>query len=157
MGETNIGEDDMAVIDEIHIHNQRLIELSNVLTYLLRERAMCETETACALLFDALGKIDEHMKMVDHLCQGLLVDKEQKAHNMAESFISGERGLKRIIAQYKKTWCTNNGQDHWVSDHEQFTRDTEELFATVLSRIQDENEHLYPHARKGKAKDKSAA
>jgi len=137
----------MAVFEDIHVHNHRLMELSNVLMYLLRERAMCDTETANSLFCETLNKIDEHLEMVDRLYPKLLNTKETKAHNAAKSFMSGEIELKRIIADYKKAWFAKHRQELRISDHSQFIKDTGELFDIVLSRIQDETEHLYPLVR----------
>ena len=137
----------MATLDELNIQNHKLTESANVLVYLLQERAMCDTETACGLLYGFLKQFDEHLKLVDSLYQGLLTDKDQKVNNTAGMFMSGERELRRIINQYTDKWCRKDRQELRVADHKLFTRDTLELFGIVLSRIQDETEHLYPLVR----------
>lgn len=147
----------MATFDDLNRQNHKLTELSNVLLYLFQDRAMCDTETACTLFYSFMDKFNEHMGLVDHLYQGLLSDKEQKVNNTAQLFMSGEQELKRIIAQYKKKWCDKSRKELKLADHERFMKDTEELFEMVLSRIQDETEHLYPLVREIRGDSKTAA
>ncbi|MGB5606679.1 MAG: hypothetical protein WBN51_09160 [Gammaproteobacteria bacterium] len=147
----------MATFDELNTQNHKLTELSNVLLYLFQDRAMCDTETACTLFYNFMDKFNEHMGLVDHLYQGLLSDKEQKVNNTARLFMSGEQELKRIITQYTKKWCKKNRQELRLADHDRFTKDTEELFQMVLSRIQDETERLYPLVREVQGSSKTVA
>ena len=134
-------------LEEIHIHNHKLVELSNVVNYLLQERSMCDTEIANSLFCETLGKIDEHLKMVDGMYAALLSQQDAQAHRTAQMFLSGERELKLIIGEYKKTWFAKNRPELHVGDYQQFIKDTEELFEIVLSRIEDETEKLYPLLR----------
>lgn len=147
----------MATFDVLNKQNHKLTELSNVLLYLFQDRSMCDTETACTLFYNFMDQFNEHMGLVDHLYQGLLSDKQQKANNMARLFMSGEQELKRIIAQYTKKWCKKTRQELKVADHERFMKDTEELFEMVLSRIQDETEHLYPLVREVRGGSRTVA
>ena len=137
----------MANFDELNYQNHKITELSNVLLYLFKDRAMCDTETACSLFYNFLDRLNEHLGQVDQFYQGLLSDKEQKVNNTARLFMSGEQELKRIITQYKKKWCKKSRNELKVADHEAFIQDTQEMFEMVLARIQDETEHLYPLVR----------
>ena len=147
----------MANFDELNDQNHKISELSNVLLYLFQDRAMCDTETACSLFYNFLDRLNEHLGQVDQFYKGLLSDKEQKVNNTARLFMSGEQELKRIIAQYKKKWCQKSRQELKVSDHEAFRKDTQEMFDMVLSRIQDETEHLYPLVRKQQSQSRTVA
>ena len=146
----------MANFDELNLQNDELTELSNVLMYLFQDRAMCDTGTACTLFYNFMDKFSEHMGLVDRLYKGLLSDKEQKVNNTARLFMSGEQELRRIITQYTKKWCNKSRKELNVADHENFKKDTEELFGMVLSRIQDETEHLYPLVREVSGKSRTA-
>ena len=137
----------MPPFDELHMQNHKLIETSNVLLYLFQERAMCDTETACNLLYNFMDAINEHLGLVDSLYQGLLADNNMVANNTARQFMSGEQELKRIIARYAKSWCMKNRQQLKVYDHEKFKLETQALFKMVLTRIQNETELLYPLVR----------
>ena len=137
----------MTIISELHLQNHKLTESSNVLLYLLKERAMCDTETSCELLFGFIKNMNEHLVLVDSLYKDLLSDKSSTSNNTARMFMSGEHELKRIIAQYTKKWCKKNGNQLRIADHDSFKQETQDLFEMVLSRIQDETEHLYPLVR----------
>ena len=118
---------------------------------------MCDTETACTLFYNFMDKFNEHMGLVDRLYQGLLADKEQEVNNTARLFMSGEQEIKRIIGQYTKKWCKKSRHELKVADHEKFTKDTEELFNMVLSRIQAETERLYPLVRETQGETRTVA
>ena len=137
----------MTVLSELHLQNHKLVESSNVLLYLLKERAMCDTETSCELLFDFIKKMNNHLVLVDSLYKDLLSDKSTTANNTARMFMSGEQELKRIIAQYTKKWCKKSSNQLRIADHDKFKQETQDLFEMVLSRIQDETERLYPLVR----------
>ena len=137
----------MATIEEINLHNHKVIDTSNVLMFLLDKREMCDNETCIHLLYRFLDQLDEHLKLVDGLYQGMLGDKNSTANQMAEKFMSGEVELKRIINDYRTNWCRKGRKEIKVHNHESFMHDTEELFGLVHSRIQDEVEHLYPLVR----------
>ena len=147
----------MATFDELNLHNHELTELSNVLLYLLQDRSMCDTATACDLLCKFMGTFNKHMGLVGHLYQGLLADELEKANNTARLFMSGEQELKRIIAQYARKWCVNCRSGLMVADHEQFMQETKALFSMVLSRVKDETEHLYPLVREIRGETRTAA
>ena len=137
----------MTIISELNLQNHKLTESSNVLLYLLKERAMCDTETSCELLFGFIKNMNDHLVLVDSLYKDLLSDKSSTANNAARMFMSGEHELKRIITKYTKKWCTKNNNQLRIADHDSFKQETQELFEMVLSRIQDETEHLYPLVR----------
>ena len=147
----------MTAFEELNSQNHKLIESSNVLMYLLKERSMCDTDIACNLLYGFIDKLNDHMGVVGSLYQALLNDNDQGTNNTARMFISGDQELKRIIKQYTKKWCMRNHKQLKIADHDMFTRDTIDLFELVLTRIQDETEHLYPAVRKTREKSKEAA
>ena len=147
----------MPAFEELHSQNHKLIESTNVLAYLLQERSMCDTETACNIFYNFIDSLNHHMAMVDGLYQALLSDKESSTNNTARMFMSGEQELKRIINQYVKKWCVKKRQELKIADHDQFKRDTEYLFELVHTRLQNETEHLYPLVKKIKETQKQAA
>ena len=44
----------MVTYDELNTQNHKITELSNVLRYLLADRAMCDTEATCKLFYEYL-------------------------------------------------------------------------------------------------------
>ena len=147
----------MVSFEEIHTQNHRLIESSNVLMYLLNERSMCDTEIGCNLLFSFMDNLNHHLGSIDGLYPDLLNDKSSSTNNTARMFMSGEQELKRIIHKFTKKWCVKNRQQLKISDHDQFKRETIELFELVLTRIQNETEHLFPLVKLTREKSEKAA
>jgi len=128
---------------ELNEQNHKITELSNVLSYLINERSMCDTEVSCELFFRYVELVKEHLETEEReLYQLLLMDDDNDARNTGRKFLSGSSEIKRVFGQYLKRWC--KGKELRIRDHEAFIRDTREIFALVIRRIDDEIVHLYP-------------
>jgi hypothetical protein len=148
----------MVTFEQLHDQNHKITELSNVFTYLIQDRSMCDTRIACDVFFDYWRNVREHVELVDRqLCGKLISHPDQTVKNTANRFLSGSSEIKRIFADYLKHWCSEQKKALNIDNHEAFVKETEEMFAFVLDRIQRETEHLYPLIRKLEADDKRAA
>ena len=87
----------MITFDELNSQNHQITELSNVLLYLLKDRSMCDTDTACSLFFSYMDKVRDHLAVVDQLYTTLLQDQRQEVHKVANNFMSGEQEIKKIM------------------------------------------------------------
>ena len=139
----------MITYKDLNEQNHRITELSNVLQYLLRDRAMCDTDTCCNLFGNYMALVQEHIDTVDkNMYSDLLASPDDKVNNVAKNFMSGSVEVKKILKTFGKQWCpTKNSNDLKIKDHDQFLSAIDELFDIVLQRIQDETEHLYPLVR----------
>ena len=147
----------MVTFADLHAQNHKITELSNVFLYMIRDRAMCDTEVTCGLFFDYTKKVREHIELVDQqLCGRLISHPDQAVKNTANRFLSGSAEIKRIFGSYLKDWCSEKNKKLNVLDHERFVEDTNQMFALVLERIQRETEHLYPLIRKLEVTDLAA-
>lgn len=148
----------MADFKRCHEQNHKITELSNVFLYLIRERAMCDTECARTLFFEYISHVREHMEVVDaQLCGRLIQSQDRTMANTADRFLSGSMEIKRIFAAYLRDWCDERKRDLRIGDHDAFVKDTNQMFGLVLDRIQRETEHLYPLVRKLDSAQKLAA
>ena len=148
----------MVSFDELFAQNHKITELSNVFLYLIKDRAMCDTDIACDVFFSYVEKVREHIELVDKkMYKALLASPDQSVNNVADRFMAGSQEIKKIFANYLKTWSKERTKDLVIRDHEAFLKDTEEMFDLVLDRIQRETEHLYPLVRKLRADAMSAA
>ena len=139
----------MVAFAQLHDQNHKITELSNVFLYLVRDRAMCDTDVACNVFFDLTNLVKEHTELVDReLCGKLISHPDQVVRNTADRFLSGSTEIKRIFASYVKDWCAQTRRALTISDHPTFVEDTEQMFGLVMDRIQRETEHLYPLIRK---------
>ena len=119
---------------------------------------MCDTACACDLFFEFKERVREHIELVDQkLCGKLISYPDQTIKNTADRFLSGSTEIKKIFSDYVKDWCSDKDRTLTISDHDAFVKETQEMFALVLDRIQRETEHLYPLIRKLGDGDKLAA
>ncbi|WP_295885072.1 hypothetical protein [uncultured Thiohalocapsa sp.] len=139
----------MTAFSKLHAQNHKITELSNVFLYLVQNREMCDTETACDVFFEYTGKVKEHIELVDReLCGKLISYPDQTVKNTADRFLSGSTEIKRIFNRYLKDWCNESSRRLTIRNHGEFLSETEQMFGLVLDRIQRETEHLYPLIRK---------
>jgi hypothetical protein len=130
---------------ELHQQNHKITELTNILEHLLGDRSLCDSQITCDLFFDYVKAVKEHLAVTDSaMYSKLLGSGDQKMSNVANRFMGGSREINRIFSGYLKRWCKLKSKKLVIGEYDAFMRDTEEMFAMVLDRIQDETEHLYP-------------
>lgn len=140
----------MISYEELNTQNDKITELSNVLTVLIKDRSICDSETCCNIFYNYMDKVNNHMQIVDtNLYTDLLGHSSSEANNTATNFMAGSQEIKKIMNAYVKKWCDK--KCHGLSigaKHDLFLKDTDDMFEMILNRIQNEMEHLYPMARK---------
>ena len=137
----------MTTYDELNKQNHDITELSNVLSRLVVDRAICDTKISCELFYRYVEKVTEHLNLVDKSYSILLSSPDPKAGGVANQFMAGSQELKRIFSQYQKRWCSPKSEALKIKDHDLFYAEVQDLFNMVLKRIQDETEKLYPLIR----------
>jgi len=140
----------MISYEELNAQNHRITELSNVLSVLLTDRSLCDSDTCCKLFYNYMDEVNSHMHDVDaNLYTDLLKNKSQDINNVANNFMSGSQEIKKIMNRFVSKWCDKRGKALNIgAKHERFVKETEDMFNMILNRIQDETEHLYPMIRK---------
>jgi len=139
----------MITYEELNQQNHRITELSNILRYLLKDRALCDTGSCCELFYSYMDLVHEHIDTVDRdMYSDLLKSPDEKINNVAKNFMSGSVEIKKILRGFTKRWCPSKSKDILkIKEHDKFLNDTNELFDFVLQRVLDETEHLYPLVR----------
>ena len=139
----------MVTYKELNEQNHRITELTNVLSYLFKDRAMCDTDSCCTLFQNYVTLVQQHIDTVDkNMYSDLLGRPDEKVNNVAKNFMSGSVEVKKILRDFEKHWCpVKNKGELKIKDHPKFLNATDELFEIILQRIQDETEHLYPLVR----------
>ena len=133
----------MISFEELTEQNHKIAELSKVLSYIIEDRAICDTDVTCDLFFDFADRVKEHLDVEEReLYQALLIHHEKSVNNTAHRFLSGSTAIKQVFKQYLKRWCSNKSLR--IRDHQLFVKDTNEMFELIQQRILDETEHLYP-------------
>ena len=143
----------MISYDNLNEQNHKITELSNVLSMLIEDRLICDSEVCSRLFYEYLGNVASHMQEIDsNLYLDLLQHPSKEVNNVANNFISGSQEIKRIMSRYEKKWC-NRGKNGITigAKHERFLQETTEMFDMILDRVQNEMEHLYPLVRQIKS------
>lgn len=139
----------MISYEELNTQNHKITELSNVLSVLIKDRSICDSETCSTIFFNYMDHVNGHMQNVDsNLYTDLLGNSSIEAKNTANNFMSGSQEIKKIMNTYARKWCDK--KNHALSigaKHDLFLKETDEMFEMILNRIQDEMEHLYPMVR----------
>ena len=139
----------MITYEELNTQNHKITELSNIISILIKDRSICDSDTCCKLFYNYIDRVNEHMHDVDsNLYADLLKHSSSEINNTAKNFMSGSQEIKRIMNTYVKKWCNKSRHDLSIGkNHEKFIQATDEMFEMVLNRIQDETEYLYPTIR----------
>lgn len=123
--------------------NQYLMELSQVLNHLIKDRSLCNTNITQELFLDYIGKVKTHIDAEEKvLYSSLLLHEQSKVKNTALMFLAGSQEVNRIFSRYSKRWCKN--PELRLKKHARFVAETEEMFELIHRRIQSEKEKLYP-------------
>lgn len=148
----------MISFEELHLQNHKITELSNVFLYLIRDRSMCDTDIACDVFFTYVEKVKEHLEIVEkQMYKKLLGSPDQTIRNKADRFKSGSSEIKKIFTSYMNKWSSRHKRELMIKEHEQFIKETEEMFAMILELILRETEHLYPLVREVVKNERLAA
>ena len=147
----------MITFEELNAQNHEITELTNVLSYLLADRGMCDTDVCCDLFYRYGDRVKSHLDMVDHTYTPLLSNPDREVNKTAGNFMGGSQEIRRIFSQHMKKWCEKRKHALHISSHKDFYEETRELFDLILDRIQDETEHLYPLIREVKGDSQRAA
>ena len=140
----------MISYQELNAQNDKITELSNVLSVLLKDRSICDSETCCKILYNYMDHVNNHMQIVEsNMYPDLLSNSAQDAKNTASNFMGSSQGVKHIMSNYVKRWCDKKQHALSIgSKHDEFIQETDDMFNIILTRIQDEAENLYPMVRR---------
>lgn len=148
----------MTTYDDLHAQNHNITELTNVLTALMSERILLDTDITCELFFRYVDEVKTHLDVTDRsLYTKLLTHSDAQVNKTANQFMSGSQEIKRMFDKYLKKWCKLNNRSLAVKNYDDFVKETDEIFSLVLDRIQDETEKLYPVVRRISGEEIKAA
>ena len=140
----------MISYQELNAQNEKITELSKVLSILLKDRSICDSETCCKMFYNYMDHVNQHMQLVESdLYPSLLNDSTPGAKNTVSNFLGSSQGVRHIMSDYVRKWCNKKQQGLLIGqNHDDFIKDTDDMFESILNRIQDETENLYPMVRK---------
>lgn len=135
----------MALTTSLHQQVHNITELSNVLDTLIKDRVLCDSDITCELFFRYVDAVEKHLKSTEsQLFAQLLISSDSRQNKVVDQFMSGSHEIKSIFSDYTKKWCKKDQLR--IRDHDDFKKESREMFDLVLRRLQDETENLYPLA-----------
>ena len=136
----------MVSFKELNEQNHKIAERSKIILYMIQDRAICDSDVTCDLFFDLTDRIKKHMDVEEReLYKKMLTHSDPKIKKVADNFLSGSAEIKRVFKQYMKRWCHNKHLR--IKNHDQFVKETNELFEIIQIRIINETEKFYPVVR----------
>ncbi len=98
-------------------------------------------KTAYQMVCGLAEKVRDHLAEEDKgLYPSLLIHQDPTVKSIAWGFISGEKPLRKTFDDYHKKWLKNCD----FNFTEEFVAETNEMFAMLLSRIEREENILFP-------------
>lgn len=131
----------MIPVEELRSENDAIKDLSNVLSNLVTNHSLRTNSIFCELLQRFQDKLDAHLKHEARSIYPTLLNHDDKhIKQIANAFLSNTHELERILSKYVKRWC------HQITteNHEEFEKETLDMFRLVNERIQMEESHLFP-------------
>ena len=145
----------MIPFDQLNSDNHQISELSKVLSVLIEDREICDTQIVCDLFERYTEKVMNHMDTEDKvLYSKMLSHPDRNVNATASRFLEGSKEIKRIFRQYTQKWCAHGLH---IYNHDLFLKETREMFQLVQDRILKVSEELYPMARRIEAEALSAS
>ena len=136
----------MVPFDDLNAQNHKIAETSKVLSTLIQDRELCDTDIAYELFGRYTDGVNAHMEFNDKYVYAILLNHSDRSINAtANKFLEGGREIKKLFRSYCKSWCPNGLM---INDHQRFIDETCAMFNLVWDRIQAESEELYPLVRK---------
>lgn len=136
----------MVSFKELNEQNHKIAERAKIILYMIQDRTICDTDVTCDLFFDLTERVKNHLDIEEReLYKDLLTHQDNNIKQTAENFLSGSAEIKRVFKQYLKRWCHNKNLR--IKNHEQFVKETDEIFTMIQDRIISETEKFYPVVR----------
>ena len=131
---------------EFQKENHQILELQNVLSELVDKEQLLQNSIFCNLLEQFSQSVSDHLNHEDRSIYAELLNHDDKQVNeLASQFITNTHELKRLMMNFVRRWCNASKQSN---DHDAFVGEVKEIFDLVDSRIDLENNRLFPAIEK---------
>ena len=133
----------MSATDSFRKQHGELLAVAGEIGKLLDPAALAKNATQARMLLSNLaGKLKVHLAMEDQtLYPRLMQDPDAKVSGMARRFAEEMGGIAEVFGGYMGRWPTSK---EIQEAPQQFVVDTKKLFAALSTRIERENNQLYP-------------
>lgn len=138
----------MLPFEQLNQQTHEIRELSKVLSVLIEDREICDTQITCDLFMRYSAKVKSHLELEDTTLYGMLLSHHDRKMNAVGSrFVEGSREINRIFDSYIRRWCSKGTEGLKIFNHDMFVKETKEMFNLIADRTISEVEELYPAVR----------
>ncbi|TNG00358.1 MAG: hypothetical protein EP297_03895 [Gammaproteobacteria bacterium] len=132
----------MIPLAEFRSENNEILDLCRVVNVLIIDYELRKNPVVCELLDRFLDRVDAHIMHEDRSIYGdLLAKHTAEANKLASHFLGNTQELKRVMKDYKKSWCK---ADYEKEKHEGYVKETQSIIKLVCDRIDFENHKIFP-------------
>ncbi|MCU7837474.1 MAG: hypothetical protein KZQ83_19815 [gamma proteobacterium symbiont of Taylorina sp.] len=136
----------MVTFEEISQHNHKILERINIISYMIKDRTICDSDVTCDLFFDLMDRIKSQMDIEEReLYKDMLTHSDHAIKTTADNFLSGAAEIRRVYKHYMKRWCHNKNLR--IKNHDNFVQETDDFLDLIQLRIIDKTEKFYPVVR----------
>jgi hemerythrin-like domain-containing protein len=133
----------MAATDSFRKQHGELLAVAGEIGKTLDPAQLAKDATQARTLLSSLaGKLKVHLAMEDKtLYPRLMQDPDPKVSGLAKRFADEMGGIAEVFGGYMERWPSGRAIQEAP---QQFVADTKKLFAALATRIERENNQLYP-------------
>ncbi len=133
----------MARTDSFRRQHDDILKTAGELGALLNASALqTNSQPATSLLMKLAGQLKVHLAMEDNsLYPKMLSSDDEKVKVMAKNFMDEMGGIAVAFTSYVDKWKVHGAIQ---SDSSGFIKDTNGIFAALTTRVDKENNKLYP-------------
>ena len=136
----------MITFQEINHQNHKILERINIISYMIKDRTICDSDVTCDLFFDLMDRIKSQMDVEEReLYKDMLTHNDSTIKTTADNFLSGAAEIRRVYKHYMKRWCHNKNLR--IKNYDNFVQETDDFLDLIQLRIIDKTEKFYPVVR----------
>ena len=136
----------MIPIHRLQAQHREILDLIHSLAALIADEQARRTQVTARLFEELAQKVSEHLALEDDtLYRELLLHPDPGVQRTARNFLASSHGLRKRLKDLGVMPCSPEGP---ADQCEAFVTDSLELFDQLRSRIETEEEKLYPLVKK---------
>lgn len=132
----------MIQLSELKQQHQEIAELIQVLSILIHDKSVRQTNTVFKLFEQLFEKLNRHLELEGKtLYPELLVHKNEMLQEVATRFLSGSDAIGKFFTKYIKNCYAWQAA---VEKDDSFVQETDKIFDFLKKRVKAEEEEFFP-------------
>jgi len=136
----------MYTLKELKKQNQEISELLDVLSVLIEHSSLINNSYVCELTTRLNEKVWMHLVFENNT----IYTELSRHHNpdiqkITQDFQQSARDVKKVFSDYVRSWCHTQTNK---KEHQAFVEESKNVFTLIRSRIEQEEENIFPLVEK---------